>query len=111
MSEPLSDPALEALWKRVLDAWDDDAVHQVFLDHCHETDRLLEAAVRYRGMGADRDRGVSAQKRLQSVALLALTKLEGSRTPDARARSEALKLLLMLLFVAGTVAMMFVMTR
>ena len=71
----MSDAALEALWKNVVDRWDDEHTHGAFLEHCQNTDQLVEAAVRYRGMAGDRERGDAAQKRLQGVAILAMAKL------------------------------------
>jgi hypothetical protein len=76
----MADPVLEALWKRVTDAWDDDNVHGAFLRHCQETAQLGEAAARYSGMKGDRDRGKGAEKRLEAVALLATTSLLAEKT-------------------------------
>jgi hypothetical protein len=72
----MTDPVLEAHWKRVLDDWENDAAHGSFLEYCQTSDQLLEAAVRYRGMAGDRTRGPSADKRLSAISLLALSKLE-----------------------------------
>ena len=52
----MAEPAFEALWKSVLDHWDEDRTHRAFLDYCGATDQLAEAAARYRGMKGDRDR-------------------------------------------------------
>jgi len=38
------DATFEALWKSVLDGWDDERVHGAFLEYCQATDRLAEAA-------------------------------------------------------------------
>ncbi|HEX3773742.1 MAG TPA: hypothetical protein VHV51_04710 [Polyangiaceae bacterium] len=86
------DAAFEALWKNVLDHWDDDRAHGAFLEHCQATDQLASAAARYRGMKGDRDRGVVAEKRLAGVAIVALAKLEGTRTRPhpSRARTGTL---------------------
>ncbi len=84
----MSDPALEALWKNVLDNWDDDKAHGAFLEHCQRSDQLVEAAVRYRGMQGDRERGAVAEKRLSGVAMLAMAQLEASRTPPGEPRSR-----------------------
>lgn len=100
------DPILEALWKRVVDRWDDDDAHRGFLEHCAEHDRLPEAAARYRGMAGDRHRGATAEKRLAAVATLALAKLESTRTTVPEARRDAGKLVLIVLFIAGTIAML-----
>ena len=102
----LTDPVLEALWKRALDHWDDDAAHGAFLEHCQRTDRLVEAAVRYRGMSGDRERGKIAEKRLSSVALLALAQLEASRSRTPRSESNAGAVALMAFFLLGTAGLL-----
>jgi VIT1/CCC1 family predicted Fe2+/Mn2+ transporter len=101
----MNDPVLEALWKNVLDRWDDDRAHGAFLDHCQQADQLVEAAVRYRGMTGDRQRGSSAQKRLSAVGLLAVAKLEGTRTTEREARSHAGSLVLVVFFLAATLGL------
>jgi hypothetical protein len=106
----MTDPAFETLWKHVLDNWDDDKAHGVFLEHCQRTDQLLEAAVRYRGMAGDHQRGSSASKRLQAITLLAMSRLDAQRTLDRPARRGTGKLVLIVLFVAGTVALLALLT-
>ena len=100
------DPALEALWKQVLDDWNDDARHTAFLEYCHTSDQLLEAAVRYRGMSADRDRSESAQKRLKGIALMAMSRLESERTTPRQARRQAAGIVLILVFFSASLAML-----
>ena len=101
-----ADTALESLWKNVLDHWDEDKAHAAFLEHCNQTGQLAQAAARYRGMTGDRDRGPSAQKRLQAVAVLAMTTLEASRTPPREARSKAVGVALILFFVLSTIGLL-----
>lgn len=102
----ISDPARVALWKNVLARWDDEQAHTAFLEHCRATDQLVEAAVRYRGMTGDRDRGETAKKRLQGVTVLALTQLEASRTPVRHSRRQAGRLVLIVLFTAASIALL-----
>ena len=94
------DAALEALWKQVVDNWDDDKPHAAFLEHCRQTNQLAEAAARYRGMTGDRARGTAAQKRLDGVAILALAALESTRTAPVVRRGQTAAILLFLLFAA-----------
>jgi hypothetical protein len=96
------DPVLEALWKNVLDRWDNDAAHHAFLEHCRIYDALDEAAVRYRGMKGDHDRGPGAEKRLTAVLMLAMSKLEVSRAEPKAASSAVTKLVLILFFLVGS---------
>lgn len=99
------DPSLEALWKNVLDHWDEDAAHAAFLEHCRNTKKLAEAASRYRGMSFDRTRGETAHKRLQAVAVLAMAELESIRSPPREPRGRAASLSLLVFFLAATIAL------
>lgn len=101
----MTDPALDALWKKVVDDWGDDRVHGAFLDYCHKTRQLMEAAVRYRGMSGDHARGPSAGKRLEAIALLAVTELETQRTPAPRSTRLVTNVVLILVFVAATITL------
>src|SRR3954469_19609952 len=78
------DAAFEALWKSVLDRWDDERVHGAFLEYCQASDLLAEAAARYRGMKGDRDRSTVAERRLAGIAIVALAKLHATRSPVTR---------------------------
>ncbi len=102
----MSDSALEALWKNVLDNWDDDKVHGAFLEHCQRTDQLVEAAVRYRGMKGDRERGPVAEKRLQGVAMLAMAQLEASRTSIREPRTRWASIVLALFFLLSALGLL-----
>lgn len=107
----IGDAALEALWKNVLDRWDDDKAHAAFLDHCQRSDQLAEAATRYRGMTGDRDRGTSAQKRLGAITALAFARLESSRSPPPAPRGRVTGLVLVVFFVLGTVGLLYFLYR
>lgn len=102
----MTDPVLDALWKNVVDRWDDDDAHRAFIDHCQQSDQLVEAAVRYRGMSGDRERGEQAQKRLSAIAVLALARLETLRTREQRQPSRAGAYLLIVVFVAASIGLL-----
>jgi hypothetical protein len=102
----MTDAAFEALWKNVLDRWDDERAHGAFLEHCQITDQLAEAAARYRGMKGDRERGAVAEKRLAGVAIVALAKLEATRSRPHHAGSRRGTLLVAAAFGLGTVALL-----
>ena len=80
----MADAAFEALWKSVLDRWEDERTHGAFLEYCQISDQLAEAASRYRGMKGDRDRSAGAEKRLAGIAVVALAKLHATRSQVAR---------------------------
>jgi hypothetical protein len=94
----MADGAFEALWKSVLDRWQDDRAHGAFLEYCGTSDQLAEAASRYRGMKGDRDRSEVAEKRLKGIAILALTKLEATRSPAPPTPRSVGALLLLVTF-------------
>jgi hypothetical protein len=75
----LADPTIEALWKNVVEHWDDDKAHAVFMEHCQNGEMLGEAAARYAGMRGDRDRAANAVKRLEAVGLLAQLALTSTK--------------------------------
>jgi hypothetical protein len=96
------DPALEVLWKHTLDNWDNDAAHRAFLEHCERHEVLDEAAVRYRGMKGDRDKGSGAEQRLKAILALALAKLSVQRAEPKAASSTLTKVLLIVVFLSGS---------
>lgn len=105
------DPTLDALWKNVLDRWENDAAHQAFLNHCQASDALDEAAMRYRGMKGDHERGPGAEKRLTAVLMLAMSKLEVTRTRPESSSSALSKALLIMFFVSGSVVVLWYLSR
>jgi hypothetical protein len=100
------DPTLEALWKNTLDHWDNDAAHHAFLEHCERAQALDEAAVRYRGMKGDHERGAGADKRLKAVLLLAMSRLELRRAEPKAASSALTKLVLIVFFLFGSLVVL-----
>jgi hypothetical protein len=104
----MTDPILEALWKRVLDDFGNESAHGAFIEHCRATRQLLEAAVRYRGMAGDHARGATAEKRLTGIAVLALAELETARTPPRSHLTTAVRVALILLFLVGSGALLLV---
>jgi hypothetical protein len=102
----VNDAALETLWKHVTSHWEDEAAHRAFLEHCRLSDRLVEAAVRYRGMKGDHARGALAEKKLAAIAVLALARLETERSPSPAKRNNAAAYVLMALFIAGTAGLL-----
>jgi hypothetical protein len=101
----MADGKFEALWKNVVDHWDDDSAHAIFLQQCQMNEQLAEAAARYAGMRGDRDRGESAKRRLDAVTVLATSVLLGSRTEREAVISKwfAFVVLLSLGIMAGYV--------
>ena len=105
------DPTLEALWKNVLDRWENDAAHHAFLNHCQASDALDEAAMRYRGMKGDHERGRSTEKRLTAVLMLAMSKLEVNRSRPESRSSALSKVLLITFFVSGSLLVLWYLSR
>jgi hypothetical protein len=76
-----ADPVLDALWKRVLDSWDDDRTHAALLEHAVRAQALPEIAGRYRALTADAARGARAKAKLDAVVLAATQMLLSTKTP------------------------------
>jgi hypothetical protein len=75
------DPLLEALWTRVLEAWEEDKVHGALLDYALRAEALPEIAGRYRALTSDPERGARAQKRLDALVAAATASLFATKTP------------------------------
>ena len=75
------DAVLEALWKRVLEAWDDDRTHAALIDHAVGEHRLPEVAGPYRALVDDAEKGAVAKKKLDAVVVAATQMLMAMKTP------------------------------
>jgi hypothetical protein len=75
------DAVLEALWKRVLEAWDDDKTHAAVIEHAVREQRLPDVAGRYRALKDDPEKGVRAQKKLDAIVIAATQMLYTMKTP------------------------------
>jgi hypothetical protein len=102
----MADPAFEALWKAVLDRWTEDRTHGAFIEYCDASDQLAEAAARYRGMKGDRDRSASADKRLVAISIIAIAKLEATRSPALQRGRSVGYLLLAATLAAGAIGLL-----
>jgi len=102
----MADAAFEALWKSVLDRWDEERSHAAFLEYCRTTDQLAEAAARYRGMKGDRDRSEIAEKRLAGIAIVAIAMLEATRSTIPRASRSVGSLILAAVFGLAAVGLL-----
>jgi hypothetical protein len=73
--------AFEALWQRVLDAWDDDKVHAALMEYATRTEQLAELAGRYRKLTDDPEKTERAKKKLDGVVAAATALLMAMKTP------------------------------
>lgn len=105
-SDALEDPAFEVLWAHVLQHWNDDKAHIAFLEHCREHDRLLPAAKRYRALTAEQERQNEAERRLRAIAVLAMARMEQSRTTHSGARRQAGRLVALIFLVAAATGLL-----
>jgi hypothetical protein len=76
-----SDAVLEALWRRVLEAWSDDKTHAALLDYALRAQQLPEIAGRYRSLANDADKGDVAKKKLDGIVAAATQMLVSLKTP------------------------------
>ena len=81
MTDSVADEVLEALWKRALEAWDDEKVHAAILEHALRSEALPEVAGRYRASLADPARAAIGQKRLDAIVVAATQMLMATKTP------------------------------
>jgi hypothetical protein len=79
--ESVKDAVLEALWERVLSAWDDDKTHTALLEHALRVQALPDLAGRYRSLVDDPARGALAKKRLDVIVIAATESLWSMKTP------------------------------
>ena len=76
-----TDPIFDALWARVLEAWDDEKRHAALLDRALREQRLPDAAGRYRALKDDPQKGAVATKKLGAIVLAATQLLFAMKTP------------------------------
>jgi len=77
----IEDAGFEALWQRVLDAWDDDKSHNAVLEYALRTEQLPLIAGRYRALKDDPAKAERAQKRLDAIILAATQLMMSMKTP------------------------------
>ena len=75
------DPVLDALWARVLEAWEQDKAHHAVLEHALRVQALPDLAGRYRALAEDPEKGPIAKKRLDAIVLAATQMLMSMKTP------------------------------
>jgi hypothetical protein len=78
------DAVFEALWKRVLEAWDDDKPHQALLEYALGAERLPDAAGRYRALKDDPAKAERAQKKLDGIVAAATQMLFALKAPEPK---------------------------
>ena len=92
--------AFEALWAHVLEHWDDDKAHLAFLEHCQVHDQLLPAAKRYRELAQSPSHETQATRRLTAISLLAMARMEQTRSGPVAAKRQAGRLVALIFLVA-----------
>lgn len=75
------DAVLEALWKRTLEAWDDEKTHAACLEHALREKQLPNLAGRYRALRDDPERGPIAKQRIDAILQAATQMLFTMKTP------------------------------
>lgn len=73
--------AFEAVWVRVLEAWDDDKPHQAALTYALEFGMLPDLAGRYRSLKDDPDKGARAEKKINGIIVAATQMMMATKTP------------------------------
>lgn len=75
------DDAFNALWDRVVEAWDDDKPHQAILGHSIDKQLLPVLAGRYRKLQDDPEKGVRAKKKIDGIVVAATQMMLATKTP------------------------------
>lgn len=75
------DAMFNALWARVLEAWDEDKPHQAALSYAIDKEMLPEIAGRYRKLIGDPQKGERAQKKINGIVVAATQLLLATKTP------------------------------
>lgn len=75
------DAIFEALWRRCLEAWDDDKPHAAILEHSLKSEKLPDLAGRYRALKDDPEKGARAQKKIDAIVVAATQMLMATKTP------------------------------
>jgi hypothetical protein len=100
------DALFQALWKRVIEAWDDDKPHQAALSYAISNEMLPEIAGRYRKLMEDPEKTARAKKKLDGIVLAATQLLLATKTPPREkvpwqwTASAALFMVVVLAFLA-----------
>ena len=77
----IPDVVFDALWKRVVENWDDDKPHQAILKFAIDTERMPDLAGRYRKLRDDPERAARAQKKIDGIVIAATQMLMSMKTP------------------------------
>jgi hypothetical protein len=79
--EAWSSQALDALWERALESWDDGKVHAALLEHALLSESLHELAAHYKHLSADPAKGALATKQLDAIVQAATQMLLSTKMP------------------------------
>ena len=83
VAEPTDDPLFEALWAKVLGAWDDDKAHGAILEYSLGSEHLPELAGRYRALKDDPEKGERSKKRLDAIVIAATQMMMSMKSTTA----------------------------
>lgn len=75
------DPLFETLWRRVVEAWDDDRTHKALLEYAVRAEQLAEAAGRYRAMQDDPSKRDRAKRQMDTIVATATQMMLAMKTP------------------------------
>lgn len=77
-----ADALFDALWKRTLEAWDDDKPHAAILEHALRTEKLPDLSGRYRALVDDPEKGPRAKEKIDRIIAAATQMLFAMKTPE-----------------------------
>ena len=104
---PAPGTVLDVLWHQLLSRWEDADAHAAFLQAAQASGRLADAALRYRAVAGDRERGGRAETQLAAITVLALASLETARQrPPPKRRLGAYAALAIGIFFIGALLLL-----
>jgi hypothetical protein len=80
-----TEAVLDALWGRVMEAWEDDKPHHALLEYAIREQKLPDVAGRYRAVKEkDAEKAARAQKKLDGIVIAATQMLMAMKSPPDR---------------------------
>ncbi len=75
------DEVFDAMWAKVLEAWDEDKPHQTILGYAIDKQFLPVLAGRYRKLQDDEEKGARAKKKIDGIVLAATQMMLATKSP------------------------------
>jgi len=98
-TDETDDLVFDTLWKRVLEAWDDDKPHAAALEYAMRAEKLPDLAALYRALKDDAEKGERAKKKLDGIVTAATHMMMSMKTPPREKPPAFLTFTALMLFL------------